>query len=142
MNKILSQRNTVALRLKKDVEMLWDTIHEIGYAKYISSNSRFIWKPISDGYGCKVRIFIVTKRRFFNKQETLVYDIEDESCFKKLIDSQDMRIFEAIEDATNWISGETEKIQLNVNSFYGRYIENKTDVKRTIESYNMLKERT
>ena len=141
MEKSLLKRNKVTLQIQKDVCLTWDTLFEIGLYKYLSTNPKYIWKTVSDGYSSNIRIFTYKKKLLFKHKEILIYNIEDSSCYKKIIQEQDTRILDAVAEATAWISCETEKIKNDVDTFHKMYLEKKVDINTIISAYNSIRKK-
>jgi hypothetical protein len=135
MNEILSQRKILASKLKKDIGLIYDTLRQIDIDKF-NLNAKFKWKIAFTGYTDRVCIFIRTS---FVNRSILVYDIEDDSCFIRLVENQDNRIFEAMKEANQWISGETELIKNKIDQFKEKYWESGKEIQATIMAYNSLK---
>lgn len=135
MNEILSQRKILASKLKKDVENLYDTLRQVEIDKF-NISSKYIWKRVYTGYTDRVSIFI--KRKFLIRS-ILIYDIEDDSCYERVVQNQDHRILEAIREANDWIQGETEMIKRKIKDFSSNYYETQRDIQETIKAYSSLK---
>jgi len=134
LNEIIHQKELMAKQLEKEVGDLYDAIEKIGLHEF-NLKSTYKWKEIFDGYSGRVTIFM--KEGFF-KKTILLYDIEDCSCYIKLIDSRDNRLFEAIEEATIWISEKTELIKKELEYFNSEYKNSKENISIAINAYNSL----
>ena len=133
---MIRQRELTAQQLEKDVGDLYDTLKKIDISEF-NLKSTYKWKYFSDGYAGRVAI-VIKKRHSF--RDTLIYDIEDTSCYIKLIESQDRRLFEAIEEVTIWISAKTELIKKNLEDFNVEYKDKKKNIRIIISAYNSLRE--
>lgn len=142
MDEIFAERKKLIGQIKNDVSSIWDIISEIGLKKYEQSNPKYIWKTVSTGYSDRACIFTQKPKGLFKTREIIIYNIDDKSCYEKLIREQDMRVFEAIEEASTWISGEVEKIKIDVDSFNEIYVEKTSNIENVISSYNSLKAKT
>lgn len=137
--EILKKRKTVANNIKMDVTKIMSILMEIDINKF-NSTSKYKWKYWSDGYGGAYQIFTITKKGLRHYHEIVCHNVEKEDCYIPLIQNNDHRIFEAIEEATIWIHAQIELMKNPVQEFEKEYTAQKYHTKNVIKAYESLKE--
>jgi hypothetical protein len=134
MNEVLLDREKLASKLKSDISKLYNTLKEINIEEY-NKTSKYSWRNCSDGYSG--RIAVITAKGFL-KHHTVLYNIDDTSCYKKIINDNDRTIFEVIEEANSWIMAKTEMMKEKMKLFNDEYIEESNKILDTIKYYKSI----
>jgi hypothetical protein len=134
MNEVLLDRETLAKKLKSDISKLYSTLKEINLEEY-NHFSKYIWKCCYTGYDNRIAIMIA---KGFLKHHTVIYDIDDISCYKKIINDNDITILEVMEEANSWIMAKTEIMKERMKLFNDEYIEESNKILDTIKYYKSI----
>jgi len=114
---VLKDREEVVEKIMWDLDNLYAILCRLDINKF-NKTAVFPWKKISNGYTETLRIF---DRRDKWHKKIVVYDIEDKSCFERIIDKEDDTIFKVIKEANSWIAERVEVVREKVSSFSERY---------------------
>lgn len=137
MNSI-EKREELAIKLKRDVLTIFTTLEELNIKKY-NKSAIYTWKKVFTGYEDRITIF---KKISYLKKEIVLYDIDDKSCYNKIIEENNNTIFKVIEEANLWILGELELLKEKIKPFKEEFQIVSKNLKNTIKIYKSLKKIT
>jgi hypothetical protein len=130
----LKKKRILAQQLKNDIIKIIKIIDELHY-KYKKPN-RFKWKTVYTGYG--YRTMIVDMKNKWSKKYIVVYNIEESSDYFHLIENNDERIFQAIQEINLFIEEKLDTLKRNLNDFNSVYKDHALIIQDNIKAYKEL----
>lgn len=136
--QIIKNRWKFVDQLSKSIGTTYYLLQNIGLEEY-NSQSKYIWKNIYNGYSGYDKIFVRTPGRFNKNKKTIVVDdINSKSDLNTLIEKNDLRILEAIDEANIWIAQKILSYKQKTINFLEMHHDLEQRIEDNIEAFKEL----